>query len=136
MMTRKSWFLLFLLCVSAPLLAATAGRTLKSFPEAALKDKGEKDEVIFVVAGDNRPTAKGAPLPRVLGAVVSEIALIRPDFVLWTGDTVYGYCDTGKELEAEYQAFRAKAKPLEGVVPLFNAPGNHEIHGDQDSCGK
>jgi len=136
MMTTRALLPLFLLFVSAPLFAATAGRPLKSFPEAALKEKGEKDDVIFVVAGDNRPTAKGAPLPRVLDAIFSEIALIRPDFVLWTGDTVYGYCDTGKELEAEYQAFRARAKPLEGVVPLFNAPGNHEIHGDQGSCQK
>lgn len=135
-MTRKALLQLFLLCLSVPLFAATVPRPLKSFPEAALKDKGEKDDVIFVVAGDNRPTAKGAPLPRALDGIFSEIALIRPDFVLWTGDTVYGYCDTEAELNAEYEAFRAKAKALEGVVPLFNSPGNHEIHSDQSGCGK
>ncbi|MBW8879557.1 MAG: metallophosphoesterase [Acidobacteria bacterium] len=133
MMIRKA-LLPLLLCLSAPLFAATADRPLKSFPEAALKDKDPKADVIFVVAGDNRPAAKGAPMPRVLDTIFSEIALIRPDFVLWTGDTVYGYCDTEPELEAEYQAFRDKARSIAGVVPLFNAPGNHEIHSDQSDC--
>jgi hypothetical protein len=133
-MTRKALLPLFLLCLSVRLLAATSPQPLKSWPKADLKDKDSKADVIFVVAGDNRPTAKGAPLPRVLDAIVAEIALIRPDFVLWTGDTVYGYCDTEKELNAEYEAFRAKASPLENVVPLYNAPGNHEIHSDQTNC--
>jgi 3',5'-cyclic AMP phosphodiesterase CpdA len=84
-------------------------------------------DFVFVVAGDNRPTAKGAPLPRVLKTLFDEVRVIRPDFVLWTGDTVYGYDDSPEELTAEYDAF-AKLASASGV-PLFNAPGNHEIHG-------
>ena len=61
-------------------------------------------DFVFVVAGDNRPTAKGAPLPHVLKTIFSEIRVIQPDFVLWTGDTVYGYDDTPAELRAEYEA--------------------------------
>ena len=135
-MTRKALLPFFLLCLSAPLCAATypQPKPLTSWPKAELKPKDSKAEVIFVVAGDNRPTAKGAPLPQALDAIVSEIALIRPDFVLWTGDTVYGYCDTEKELNAEYEAFRVKADALENVVPIYNAPGNHEIHSDQTGC--
>ena len=75
---------------------------------------------------------QGAPLPRVLGTIFSEVGLIRPDFVIWTGDTVYGYCDTRDELEAEYRAFAAAARPLAGAVPLYNSPGNHEIHRGAD----
>jgi calcineurin-like phosphoesterase family protein len=90
-------------------------------------------EVTFVVGGDNRPTGKGAPLPRVAGAIFEEIGLLAPDFVLWSGDTVYGYCDTRAELEAEYDAFFAVA--ARGGVPLYNAPGNHEIHSGQSCPG-
>ncbi|MFY9820106.1 MAG: metallophosphoesterase [Thermoanaerobaculia bacterium] len=133
-MTRKSLLVfLFLLGLPVSLAAAAAPHTLTSFPPADLKPKAANADVIFVVAGDNRPTAKGAPLPRVLDAIFSEIGLIRPDFVLWTGDTVYGYCDNRDELTAEYQAFAAAAKPIAGI-PLFNAPGNHEIHSDQYGC--
>lgn len=123
-------FLLVLLCLAAPLAAAT-DRPLKSFPDAPLKEAAAGAEVLFVVSGDNRPTAQGAPLPPVLKTIFAEIGLIRPDFVIWTGDTVYGYCDSREELEQEFQAFAAAAKPIAGIVPLFNAPGNHEIHSQQ-----
>jgi hypothetical protein len=86
-------------------------------------------DFVFVVAGDNRPTAKDAPLPRVLRTIFEEIRLIRPDVVLWTGDTVYGYGDKPAELTAEYEAFEKLAKRSE--VPIYNAPGNHEIHGEK-----
>ncbi len=128
-MIRPSFLVLLLLCLAFPLGAAT-DRPLRSFPAAELAAGSPDADVVFVVAGDNRPTAKGAPLPRVLAAIFAEIGLIRPDFVLWTGDTVYGYCDSREELEQEYRLFEAVARPLAGV-PLFNAPGNHEIHSQQ-----
>lgn len=133
MMLRK-FAVPLLLCLAAPLGAAT-DRPLKSFPEAELKPKEAGADMLFIVSGDNRPTTQGAPLPRVVKAIFSEIGLIRPDFVIWTGDTVYGYCDTREELEAEYQAFRAAARPIEGFVPLYNSPGNHEIHEGQ-TCSR
>jgi hypothetical protein len=90
--------------------------------------------LLFVVGGDNRPTGRNAPFPRVTRTIFSEIGLIRPDFVLWTGDTVYGYYDSPRELSAEYDRFAAAARAAD--VPLFNAPGNHEIHRlDEDPCG-
>ncbi len=93
------------------------------------------DEVVFVVAGDNRPTQKGAPPPGILRSIFREIGLIRPDFVLWTGDTIYGYGDTPGELAGEYDGFLRLA--AEGRSPLFNSPGNHEIHRLEDQpCGR
>jgi hypothetical protein len=127
--TRVLLLSLLLLC-SSPLLAVT-DRPLKSFPAADLKEAAAGADVLFVVSGDNRPTAQGAPMPPVLRTIFAEIGLIRPDFVIWTGDTVYGYCDSRAELEQEYQAFAAAARPLAGAVPLFNSPGNHEIHSKQ-----
>ncbi|MFL6193662.1 MAG: metallophosphoesterase family protein [Thermoanaerobaculia bacterium] len=128
--TEAAAALSLILCLSGPLGAAT-DRPLKSYPDAELKAAAPNTDVLFVVSGDNRPTAKGAPMPPVLATIISEIGVIRPDFVLWTGDTVYGYCDTREELEQEYRAFEEAARPIAGTVPLYNAPGNHEIHSQQ-----
>jgi len=91
-------------------------------------------DLLFVVGGDSRPTGRNGPLPRVTRTIFSEIGLIRPDFVLWTGDVVYGYGDSPRELSTEYDRFAAAAR--EGMAPLFNSPGNHEIHHrDGQPCG-
>ena len=107
------------------LLAITLAASLRSF-NGPLVSPANDGDFVFVVAGDNRPTAHGAPWPRVLPAIFSEIRLIRPDFALWTGDTIYGYDDTREQLRKEYSEFEALAK--HAGVPIFNAPGNHEIH--------
>jgi hypothetical protein len=92
-------------------------------------------DFVFVVAGDNRPTTHGAPYPRVFDTILSEVRLIHPDLVLWTGDTVYGYGDRDRaELANEYALFLKKAAHAD--VPIFNAPGNHEIHPDVTPCDK
>ncbi|HET7453847.1 MAG TPA: metallophosphoesterase [Thermoanaerobaculia bacterium] len=83
-------------------------------------------DLLFVVAGDSRPTGRDAPLPRVTRQIFSEIGLIRPDFVLWTGDVVYGYGDTPRELSIEYGRFFEAARAA--GAPVYDAPGNHEIH--------
>jgi hypothetical protein len=124
--------ILALLGLASPLsLHAAAGRPLTSFPAADLKEPAAGADVLFVVSGDNRPTAPGTPMPRVVGTIFEEIGLIRPDFVLWTGDTIYGYCESRAELEQEYTAFLKAAQPIAGKVPLYNSPGNHEIHTPQ-----
>jgi hypothetical protein len=122
------------LAFTLPLCAVT-DRPLQSIggelqPSAATATTAD---VTFVAGGDNRPTGKGAPMPRVLRTIFDEIALLHPDLVLWSGDTVYGYCDTKSELAAEYDAFFAAA--ARGGVPLYNAPGNHEIHSGQTCPG-
>lgn len=86
-------------------------------------------DLLFVAAGDNRPTGGGAPMPRLVRTIFEEIGLIRPDLVVWSGDSVYGYCETADELRAEHDRFLALAAL--GQAPLFNATGNHEIHAQQ-----
>lgn len=108
------------------LLAITLAASLRSV-NGALVSPANGGDFVFVVAGDNRPTAHGAPWPRVLPTIISEIGVIKPDFVLWTGDTIYGYDDKDTAaVQKEYGEFLALAKRT--GVPLFNAPGNHEIH--------
>lgn len=104
---------------------ASSVRPIRSVT-AQLSPAEPGSDLVFVVAGDNRPTQKGAPLPRVTRTLFEEIGLIRPDFVLWTGDTVYGYGDSPAELAREHSDFLEAA--ARGRSPLFNCPGNHEIH--------
>jgi len=86
-----------------------------------------RGDFVFVVGGDNRPTEHGAPWPRVLPTIFQEIRLIHPDFVIWSGDTIYGYDDKDTAaVQHEYSDFLKFAKVA--AVPLVNAPGNHEVH--------
>jgi len=77
----------------------------------------------FVVAGDNRPASSGDPLTAPLLDIVKQLAATPPAFVLWGGDTVFGKQDIG--IDAQYAQFLAALKPV--PVPVFNAPGNHEM---------
>jgi len=77
----------------------------------------------FVVAGDNRPAHSGDPLTTPLLDIVKQLAANPPAFVVWGGDTVYGKQDIG--IDAQYAQFLAALKPV--PVPVFNAPGNHEM---------
>ena len=118
----------------ATALSASTERPLRSPTLNFSPPTSASPDVVFVVGGDNRPTGKGAPMPRVTRTIFSEIAIVRPAFSIWTGDTVYGYGDTPAELSAEYSAFLALAAPA--GVALFNAPGNHEIHHREgEPCG-
>jgi hypothetical protein len=127
-MARSFHTVFFCLAVLVTVAVHASDREIHSI-NGTLGSPALTGDFVFVVAGDNRPTAKGAPLPRVLKTLFDEVQVIRPDFVLWTGDTVYGYDDTPQELTAEYDAFTRLAR--HAGVPLFNAPGNHEIHGEK-----
>ncbi|HWC64840.1 MAG TPA: metallophosphoesterase family protein, partial [Thermoanaerobaculia bacterium] len=123
-MKRTPFTLLAALLASARALAVTdrpispVGAGLAPIPAGA--------DLLFVVGGDNRPTGRDGPFPRVTRQIFSEVGLIRPDFVLWTGDTVYGKRDSPRELGIEYGRFTAAARGA--GAPVFDAPGNHEIH--------
>ncbi|MGH9440859.1 MAG: metallophosphoesterase family protein [Thermoanaerobaculia bacterium] len=129
MRLRRLPCLLFAVSVAAR-AAAASDRPLKSLG-GTLGPTAENSGLLFVVGGDNRPTGKGAPIPRLTRTIFQEIGWIRPDFVLWTGDILYGYGDSPPELDREYRKFQALA--AQAGVPLFNAPGNHEIHRTDDT---
>ena len=87
-----------------------------------------ESEFSFVVMGDGRPTLANMPFPRVAMDMMREIALLRPAFVLYTGDSIWGYGDSRQEMLNELDRFRALADST--GVPLYNAPGNHEMQSD------
>ncbi|MEA3208230.1 MAG: hypothetical protein QOE70_1287 [Chthoniobacter sp.] len=85
-------------------------------------------EFTFAVMGDCRATLPTTPLPRVFHDIVRDMALLRPAFVLFAGDAIYGYGQTRQYLLNEYDRFRAAVAPA--GIPFFNAPGNHEMQSE------
>lgn len=77
----------------------------------------------FVVAGDNRPAKSTLPVTQPLVDMVNRLAAQPPAFVVWDGDTVFGKKTVG--IQAQYVEFLSTMRKL--PVPLFNAPGNHEL---------
>jgi len=132
--TLRSTRVRLIILLAAWLLAALAGAgpapearplTPLPTPRAPLRLPVNPTQFRFAVGGDNRATGHGDPMPPALGEICREIGLIRPDFVLWSGDAIFGYDDTPEEAAAEYGAFLEKAALCE--TPVFNVPGNHEL---------
>ncbi len=138
-MRRVDRSLCRLALLALPLTLGAAGCMAAELAEPALKPVGAAAptvaagaNLLLVVGGDNRPTQKGAPLPPVFSQILQEVGWIHPDLVVWSGDSVYGYCDSRQQLAAEYDAFQGIVGRAQ--VPLYNAPGNHEVHEDTSRC--
>lgn len=92
------------------------------------------DEYTFVVFGDNRP-AKGEPQPETIKEIIKEISELKPAFAMSLGDVIEGKPrpdDPGAidTIRNQFKDFLALAATAD--VPIFNAPGNHEMDDDQD----
>ena len=103
-----------------------AFRPLTAVTAPALEDGAGLE---FVVTGDSRPILPRYGYPKVTHRLFEELRLLRPAFVLYTGDIVWGYGAGRQELLNDYDRFRALADTLE--VPLYNVPGNHEMVTDR-----
>ena len=91
----------------------------------------------FVLAGDNRPAHKTCPQPPTPGKIFSAVKQMNPAaaFVLWTGDTIAGkQPDKPKRMRKQYEEFLAIAQTA--GVPVFNAPGNHEMDDGNNAPSK
>lgn len=111
--------------LGALLLAATFS-TMKQVPTSApaLQPNPSVTQFTFVVAGDNRPDQASDGLTVPLKAIITAAgASPQPALIVWNGDTVYGKKHKG--IKDEYDAFLGAFAAL--PVPLFNAPGNHEL---------
>lgn len=94
----------------------------------SLSAPSDPSKFTFVIAGDNRPAHKTCPQPPTPGKIFAAVKGLSPaaSFVLWTGDTITGKNpDDPKLIHAEYKEFLDIAKTA--GVPVFNAPGNHEM---------
>ncbi len=79
----------------------------------------------FLVMGDNRPIMGGLAPTKTFREILKEAAVIGPQFVLSTGDLVFGYGDTNRAYTAECEAVKGLVNKL--PVPFINVPGNHEM---------
>lgn len=79
----------------------------------------------FIVAGDNRPQGETATQPKTLSRILNDAQRFKPAFFLWCGDTISGHTTDGPTLQQQYAAFIKIASSAK--VPIFNAPGNHEM---------
>src|SRR5688572_1533930 len=82
----------------------------------------------FAVVGDCQPALPRMPFSRVTHDVMRELRLLRPAFVLYTGDRIWGYGETRQEMLNAFDRFRALADRT--GVPCFAALGNHEMQSD------
>jgi hypothetical protein len=100
-----------------------------------LKPKSGATDFTFIVAGDNRPAQQGPTPSAITGQIIHNLKQYRPALILWTGDAIYGKDPDAKLINAEYQAF---LDLIHGAgVPVFNAPGNHEMNAEKNApCPK
>jgi hypothetical protein len=115
---------------------------LSSLPGTGQLDaNSNSDCFVFVVAGDNRPAKPSdAPTPttgQIFTAAQNANPSLaackdaRPVFVFWTGDSIYGKKPNDEStIKSEYEAFLKVA--TQARVPVFNAPGNHEMDDKND----
>lgn len=113
-------------CVQAqmPLLTPLPGTGQQTPPS-------NSDKFTFLVAGDNRPAHSGDPQPPIPGKVFAAAKKAKVSFVLWTGDSIYGKNPTDEgQIQKQYQEFLGIAATA--GVPVYNAPGNHEMDDAND----
>ncbi len=77
----------------------------------------------FVVMGDNRPSYKYQPY--IYYKITKQIADLKPDFIVSTGDIIAGHDDNPAVIDSMYRDFLDASKSIE-YIPLYIAPGNHE----------
>ena len=106
-------------------------RSLRPVTQAATIDADPTHGFEFVVTGDSRPTLPNAGFPNVTHRLFGELRVLRPAFVLYTGDFMWGYNATRQEKLNDIDRFTALADTL--GVPLFNSPGNHEMQSDPEA---
>src|SRR5213593_1624793 len=90
---------------------------------AALDPTPSATKFTFVVAGDNRPAHWSDPLTQPLLDMIGRLAAQPPAFVVWDGDSVFGKRAVG--IAPQYTDFLNALRKV--PVPVFNAPGNHEL---------
>lgn len=77
----------------------------------------------FVVLGDNRPNDPNAPQPAIYGEIIREINLLRPAFVVHTGDMILSSREESV-LRRQWKDFLKVTKKLD--VPFYPVVGNHD----------
>ncbi|HEY7406616.1 MAG TPA: metallophosphoesterase [Candidatus Angelobacter sp.] len=125
--------LLFVFVVQFSTAVFSQMPALSPLPQTGTLPTSNVTQFTFVISGDNRPAKKGCKQPPTPGKIFAAVKAMNPApaFVLWTGDTISGKAKHPKDSKdaaqvvAEYTEFLGIAKTA--GIPVFNAPGNHEM---------
>ncbi|HXT16348.1 MAG TPA: metallophosphoesterase [Gemmatimonadaceae bacterium] len=100
--------------------------SMSPIPGTGTLGAAPSDTFSFIVAGDNRPASAADSQPKTPKHIFDSAAARHVAFVVWTGDMIYGLDSTNPSaLAAQYKGFFKLAK--RATVPVFAAPGNHEM---------
>ncbi len=108
-------------------IAVSALLAQGAFPSTNLKPlPPSKQDYYFIALGDDRPAGPGLPPTHTFRELLKEVGTICPEFVLSSGDMLYG----NEETLSQYKQEVAWMKPLIQTLPcpFFNVAGNHEIN--------
>ncbi|MCC6696480.1 MAG: metallophosphoesterase [Candidatus Hydrogenedentes bacterium] len=83
----------------------------------------DADKFSFAILGDK--TSGGEGKWPIYDHAVNAINLLDPDFVITVGDQIPGHMEERTQWDTEWAEYMEHARRLE--VPLFLAPGNHDI---------
>ncbi len=105
---------------------ADSSSAVQPVPKTGSLKPSNKTKFAFIVAGDNRPAKAGDSQPKTAKHVFDAAKKEKADFAVWTGDTIYGLDSADpKAIAKQYKDFFDLA--AKAGVPVFNAPGNHEM---------
>ncbi len=124
---------LVLLAVS--LLACSTGfrpRPLQVLPTLATPvHAADPDHFIFWVFGDNRPKKAADGPTKAIRDIATAMGAAQPVLALSCGDLIEGKDPSSRsQIATEYQQIFAVLRPA--GVPVYNAPGNHEMDDAKD----
>lgn len=74
----------------------------------------------FIVWGDSQ-----FQNPDVFEKIVKETELLKPAFVIHTGDMIHGYTYDINNARRQWKRFKKQISPL--TVPFYPTPGNHDV---------
>jgi hypothetical protein len=110
-----------------PALALVAS-LLMAGPAAAQSDTVSSRPFTFAVIGHVRGKNDGKLNPK-MGELLARLARIRPDFILLTGDIVFGDVQSARADTAEVRKEWSEVDSAFATlgVPVYRVPGNHDI---------
>lgn len=117
--------------VTAVLIALALPASLSGLGERRTGARAAPDSTTFVVLGHVRGDEDGSLHPR-LGELLDEVRRIGPDFVVLTGDMIWGDPGADAERPADPADIEAQWVALDSAlatlgVPIYRVPGNHDI---------
>jgi 3',5'-cyclic AMP phosphodiesterase CpdA len=99
---------------------------MKPIPKTGSLKPAPGNKFAFIVAGDNRPANDKLPQPPTPSQIFEATKKEGVAFLVWTGDTIYGLDSANPDtIGKQYDEFFNLAATA--GVPVFNAPGNHEM---------